>query len=59
MNDRMRDAIRRGVPKDGFRTLDQARALLKLADLGWDNSVSTTAWFTSMSAYYDEFAAAK
>jgi glyoxylase-like metal-dependent hydrolase (beta-lactamase superfamily II) len=58
MNDRMRDAIRRRVPKDRFDTLDQARTELKLADLGWDNSVSTTAWFSSMSAYYDEFAAA-
>ena len=57
MNDRMRDAIRRRIPKDRFGTLEQARAELTLADLGWDNSVSTTAWFSSMSAYYDEFAA--
>jgi glyoxylase-like metal-dependent hydrolase (beta-lactamase superfamily II) len=56
MNDRMRDAIRRGVPKERFATLDQARTELKLADLGWENSVSTTAWFSSMPAYYDEFA---
>lgn len=56
MNDRMRDAIRRGVTRDQVRTLDQARAVLKLADLGWDNSVSTTAWFNSMAAYYDEMA---
>ena len=56
MNDRMRDAVRRGVRKDQFSTLDQARAQLRLADLGWDNSVSTTAWFGSMAAYYDEIA---
>jgi cyclase len=59
MNDRLRDAIRRGVTKDRFRTLDGARDQLKLAELGWDNSVSTTAWFGSMSAYYDEIAAAR
>jgi hypothetical protein len=59
MNDRMRSLIRRGVTKDQLKTLDQARAQLQLADLGWDNSVSTTAWFGSMARYYDEIAAAR
>jgi hypothetical protein len=59
MNDRMRDLIRQGVTKDDLKTLDQARARLKLADLGWDNSVSTTAWFPAMARYYDEIAAAR
>ena len=59
MNDRMRELIRRGVPKSDLKTLEQARAQLKLADLGWDNSVSTTAWFGSIERYYDEMAAAK
>ena len=57
MNERMRALIRRGVTKDQLRTLDQARAELKLADLGWDNSVSTTTWFSSLPQYYDELAA--
>jgi len=57
MNDRMRELIRKGVTKDDLKTLDQARAQLKLADLGWDNSVSTTASFASMGRYYDEVAA--
>lgn len=57
MNDRMRALIRSGVKKEQFATLDQARAQLKLADLGWDNSVSTTTWFGGMSSYYDELAA--
>jgi len=59
MNDRMRELIRKGVKKDDLRTLDQARAQLRLADLGWDNSVSTTTWFTSFPSYYDEIAAAR
>ena len=57
MNDRMRDVIRKGVTKDQLKTLDQARAQLRLADLGWDNSVSTTTWFASFPSYYDELAA--
>ncbi len=57
MNTRMKAAIRRGVPKTAFATLDGARAELKLAELGWDNTVSTTAWYGSMSRYYDEIAA--
>jgi len=59
MNDRLRALIRSGVKKEQLATLDQARARLKLADLGWDNSVSTTTWFGGMSSYYDELAAAR
>jgi glyoxylase-like metal-dependent hydrolase (beta-lactamase superfamily II) len=56
MNDRMRELVRKGVKKDDLKTLDQARAQLKLADLGWDNSVSTTTWFGGIGSYYDEIA---
>ncbi len=56
MNTRMRDAIRRGATKADFDSLDKTRAQLKLVDLGWDNSVSTTAWYSSINAYYDEIA---
>ena len=56
MNERMRELIRKGVTKDQLKTLDQARAQLRLADLGWDNSVSTTTWFGGIAAYYDEIA---
>jgi len=56
MNERMRALIRKGVTKDQMKTLDQARAQLKLADLGWDNSVSTTTWFGNFASYYDELA---
>ena len=59
MNDRMRELIRKGVTKDDFKTLDQARAQLRLATLGWDNSVSTTTWFGGLASYYDEMAAAR
>jgi hypothetical protein len=45
------------VKKDDLKTLDQARAQLRLSDLGWDNSVSTTTWFGGIAAYYDEIAA--
>ena len=55
----MRDLIQRGVTKDQLKTLDQVRAQLRLADLGWANSVSTTAWFSSFPSYYDEIAAAR
>lgn len=58
MNDRMKALVRAGVTKDQLKTLDQARAQLKLADLGWDNSVSTATWFASFPRYYDEIAAA-
>jgi hypothetical protein len=53
MNRRMRDLTRRRVPKD------QAEAQLKLDDLGWAKSVSTTAWATNINNYYDEIAAQK
>jgi cyclase len=56
MNERMRELVRKGVTKDHLKTLDQARAQLRLADLGWDNSVSTTTWFGGIAAYYDEIA---
>ena len=56
MNRRMVALIKKGVTKDQMKTLDQARAQLKLADLGWDNSVSTTTWFGGFSQYYDELA---
>jgi cyclase len=59
MNDRLRALIRSGVTKEQLATLDQARARLKLAELGWDNSVSTTTWFGGRSRYYDEMAAAR
>jgi glyoxylase-like metal-dependent hydrolase (beta-lactamase superfamily II) len=59
MNQRLRELIQKGVPKDQLKTLAQARAQLRLADLGWDNSVSTTASFGSFSQYYDEIAAAQ
>jgi len=59
MNNRMKALIRKGVAKDQLKTLDQARAQLRLADLGWDNSVSTTTWFNSFPQYYDELASAK
>lgn len=59
MNQRLRELIKKGVPKDQLKTLAQARAQLRLADLGWDNSVSTTASFGSFSQYYDEIAAAQ
>jgi glyoxylase-like metal-dependent hydrolase (beta-lactamase superfamily II) len=50
MNRRMRALVRKKVPKD------QVQAALKLDDLGWANSVSTSAWATSISEYYDEMA---
>jgi cyclase len=58
MNDRMRELVRRGIKKTDLQTLDQARAQLKLSDLGWDNSVSTTTWFGNIGPYYDEIAGA-
>jgi len=59
MNDRMRAAVGRGIAREAFSTLDGARQQLGLADLGWDNSVSTTAWFGSVGRYYDEMAAGR
>ena len=56
MNQRMRELVKKGVPKEQLKTLDQIRTQLRLADLGWDNSVSTTASINSFSRYYDEMA---
>ena len=50
MNRRMRALARKKVPKN------QVQAQLKLDDLGWGNSVSTSAWATSIGRYYDEMA---
>jgi hypothetical protein len=54
----MRELIRKGVKKDDLKTLDQARGQLRLADLGWDNSVSTTTWF-GRARYDDEIVASR
>jgi glyoxylase-like metal-dependent hydrolase (beta-lactamase superfamily II) len=52
MNRRMLELVRQKVPKN------QVQARLKLDDLGWANSVSTSAWVgTSLDKYYDEMAA--
>ena len=59
LNQRLRDLARRNVPKSQLATLEQARAQLGLADLGWDNSVSTTAWLRNAGLHYDEMAAAR
>ncbi len=53
MNRRMRDLAKKKTPKD------QVLAKLKLGDLGWADSVSTSAWATSIGQYYDEMAAQK
>jgi cyclase len=58
MNQRMRELIKRGLQRDQIQTLAQARIQLKLADLGWDNSVSTTAFMANIGQYYDEMKAA-
>jgi glyoxylase-like metal-dependent hydrolase (beta-lactamase superfamily II) len=58
MNQRMRALVKQGVPKDQLRTLEQIRTRLRLADLGWDNSVSTTASINSFGQYYDEMTTA-
>ena len=50
-------SVRDSGKKDDLKTLDQARARLRLAELGWDNSVSTTTWFSGIAGYYDELAA--
>jgi hypothetical protein len=52
MNRRMRELALKKVPKS------QVQAQLKLDDLGWEHSVSTSAWVgTSLDKYYDEMAA--
>jgi glyoxylase-like metal-dependent hydrolase (beta-lactamase superfamily II) len=48
MNERMAALARKHVP------LDQVFAQLKLQDLGWDHTVSTVAFTTGLSGYYDE-----
>ena len=48
MNQRMTELVRKGVPKE--RVFDE----LKLADLGWDHTVSTVAFKGGLSGYYDE-----
>jgi len=59
MNRRMKALIDRGVTKDQLKTWDQARAALKLEELGWENTVSWTTFFAGFPAYYDEIAASK
>jgi cyclase len=52
MNDRMRDLARRKVPDD------QLAAQLKLDDIGWAHTVSTSTFMRSIVRYRDEVAAA-
>jgi cyclase len=58
MNERVRGLVRAGVPRDAIATLEGARSQLRLADLGWDDSVSTTASLGNLPNIYDEIAAA-
>jgi glyoxylase-like metal-dependent hydrolase (beta-lactamase superfamily II) len=51
MNQRMTELVRKGVAKEAV--FDQ----LKLADLGWDHTVSTVAFKGGLSGYYDEMKA--
>jgi cyclase len=51
LNHRMMDLVARGVPKD------QVAGQLKLDDLGWDHTDSTSAFMGSLPGYYDEMAA--
>jgi glyoxylase-like metal-dependent hydrolase (beta-lactamase superfamily II) len=48
MNKRMADLARRGVP------MEQVFDALKLADLGWDHTVSTVAFRGGLKGYYEE-----
>jgi glyoxylase-like metal-dependent hydrolase (beta-lactamase superfamily II) len=48
MNERMAALAKNNVP------LDQVFARLRLADLGWDHTVSTVAFTGGLSGYYDE-----
>jgi cyclase len=48
MNQRMAELARKGVP------LEQVFDQLKLADLGWDHTVSTVAFKGGLKGYYDE-----
>ena len=51
MNARMRELVRRKVPDD------QLKAQLKLDDIGWDHTVSTSTFMRSIVRYRDEIAA--
>ena len=51
MNQRMTELARKGIPKE--KLFDA----LKLADLGWDHTVSTVAFQGGLSGYYDEMKA--
>jgi len=51
MNQRMADLARKGVP------LEQLFDQLKLADLGWDRTVSTVAFKGGLKGYYEEMKA--
>ncbi len=53
MNDRMRDLARRKVPDD------QLAAQLKLDDIGWAHTVSTSTFMRSIVRYRDEVAAVR
>ena len=55
----MKALIDRGVTKDRLKTWDQARAALKLEELGWENTVSWTTFFAGFPAYFDEIAVSK
>ena len=48
MNQRMAELARKGVP------LEQVFDQLKLADLGWDHTVSTVAFKGGLKGYYEE-----
>ncbi len=50
MNGRMKALVRQNVGRD------RAGALLKLDDLGWAHTVSTSTFMGDMPAYYDEMA---
>jgi len=52
MNRRMATIVRHHTP------VEQAQAALKLEELGWANSVSTSTWAAEFRSYYDEIAAA-
>jgi glyoxylase-like metal-dependent hydrolase (beta-lactamase superfamily II) len=51
MNRRMAELAKKGVP------LDQVFGELKLADLGWDHTVSTEAFKGGLKGYYEEMKA--
>jgi len=53
MNRRMTELVKRRVAKD------QLIAQLKLDDLGWSHTVSTTTFLRSIGQYYDEIAGVK